>query len=660
MQSFAGRFAYFGTNFLIRAWFVLAFVGGGSFLAAHPTHAATLYLSPSSGSYEVGKTFTISVMVSSPDRAVNAYSGTITYPTDKLEMTGIGKGGSIVSLWVQEPTYSAGRASFEGITLNPGYKGGAGRLVTLTFKAKATGKALVRIVSGAVLANDGNGTNVLSGLGSGTYTLVPPVVGPPRPPAPVVPPLPPPRVVAVPAVPVITSPSHPDPTKWYALNDVIFQWDLQSGVDGVSRLMDQSLTTDPGTRSLGLFSSSTFMDVQDGIRFFHLRVRNRDGWSEAAHYAFQIDTKKPDAFTITDVTAADQNQTMRHFRFDAVDSGSGIDHYEVRLDDGTPTTWVDDGAHIYRTPAVGPGEYVLHAKAFDKAGNFLEASAAYTVKTIAPPTITDYPSLPKTGDTLFVRGTAIPDATVTVWIQKQGLPPTSRDVKSDRQGNFSFVADDKLATATYQVWATVADVFGNVSGPSDKITLVVEEPVFDVWGWLVGFFLTYRCLLVILLLLLLIAYLLWKYLTLKKKMRNEVHGAKETLHRAFELMKDDVEHQVKVLEKSKITRELSAEEDSVLQKYKKALDLETLLERVSRLIIVPRGETPTVATVDDANAMRLQDPSFYRDAENGDRVLVWSDKAVLYSMSHDALLAVLPIAGPAPAPTPPADIPPSV
>ncbi len=77
-----------------------------------------------------------------------------------------------------------------------------------------------------------------------------------------------------------------------------------------------------------------------------------------------------------------------------------------------------------------------------------------------------------------------------------------------------------------------------------------------------------------------------------------------------------------------------------------ALDPEALLKKVSRLILVKEGETPTVATVGDADALRQQQPDFYKDAKNGDRVLIWSDKAVLYSVSGDIVLAVLPISTP--------------
>src|SRR3989344_4849624 len=88
-------------------------------------HAATLGFSPSSGSYTVGSVVTANIYVSSADQAMNAASGAISFPSDKLEVTSLSKTGSIFTLWVQEPSFSnsAGTVNFEGIALNPGFTG---------------------------------------------------------------------------------------------------------------------------------------------------------------------------------------------------------------------------------------------------------------------------------------------------------------------------------------------------------------------------------------------------------------------------------------------------------------------------------------------------------------------------------------------------------
>ncbi len=74
-------------------------------------------------------------------------------------------------------------------------------------------------------------------------------------------------------------------------------------------------------------------------------------------------------------------------------------------------------------------------------------------------------------------------------------------------------------------------------------------------------------------------------------------------------------------------------------------DLENLKTRVSQLIQVNSSEEPTIATVNDPEILRQNQPVFYKDAEVGDRLLVWSDKAVLYSTKKDKLLSVMLING---------------
>jgi LytR cell envelope-related transcriptional attenuator len=75
-------------------------------------------------------------------------------------------------------------------------------------------------------------------------------------------------------------------------------------------------------------------------------------------------------------------------------------------------------------------------------------------------------------------------------------------------------------------------------------------------------------------------------------------------------------------------------------------DLEKLVNRVATLIEINRSEEPTIATVQDPALLKTGQPEFYKEAEVGDRLLVWSDKAVLYSTSKDKLLSVMMIAEP--------------
>lgn len=72
-------------------------------------------------------------------------------------------------------------------------------------------------------------------------------------------------------------------------------------------------------------------------------------------------------------------------------------------------------------------------------------------------------------------------------------------------------------------------------------------------------------------------------------------------------------------------------------------EIASLVEKVSKLIVLPEGETPTVATVSDPEA--LKDQAFFAQAQKGDKVLIYSQakKAILYSVSLNKILNVAPL-----------------
>lgn len=139
-------------------------------LAPQSVHGASLYLSPSSGSYAIGNTITLSVFAESVNEAFNAVSGTVAIPSG-VDVVSVSSSGSIINFWVQEPSYINGSVRFEGVVLNPGYKGGGGKIATITLRAKAQGSHALSYTSASILANDGKGTNLLSGTRGATLSV---------------------------------------------------------------------------------------------------------------------------------------------------------------------------------------------------------------------------------------------------------------------------------------------------------------------------------------------------------------------------------------------------------------------------------------------------------------------------------------------------------
>lgn len=54
-----------------------------------------------------------------------------------------------------------------------------------------------------------------------------------------------------------------------------------------------------------------------------------------------------------------------------------------------------------------------------------------------------------------------------------------------------------------------------------------------------------------------------------------------------------------------------------------------ILSEVGKIIVLPPDETPQIATVTDVEKLRVNQP-FFNAAKNGDKIIVYSKKAILY------------------------------
>ena len=72
-------------------------------------------------------------------------------------------------------------------------------------------------------------------------------------------------------------------------------------------------------------------------------------------------------------------------------------------------------------------------------------------------------------------------------------------------------------------------------------------------------------------------------------------------------------------------------------------ETDALLREIGKIIVLPQGEQPVVATVSDPAALAAQ--PFFQNAKKGDKVLIYTDskKAILYDPVAKRIIEVAPV-----------------
>ncbi len=564
------------------------------------TFAANLNLSPDAGLYSVGKTFPVSVYVSTPSASINAVSGSLTFPVDKLQVVSVSKVSSILTLWVSDPSFSnsAGTVDFEGVVPNPGFIGSSGKIVTINFKVIAPGSASVKWKAGSVLANDGNGTNVLQNLNPANYSLGGAAPTTEKPPA---------QVVPVEAGGMkITSSTYPDSNKWYTESTGKFSWNVPDGVGAVRMLVGKLSNSIPSIVYEPPIDTKQVNDTGDGVWYFSLQGRTGSTWGAVSRYMFKVDSTAPESFTIKALATDDPTNPTPQFSFIATDSTSGIDHYTIETDGNSPTNWSDNASGVYTSKVLGPGKHTILAKAYDGAGNSAPAAVDFTILGIEIPKITSYTDDVSSSRPLIVKGTALPNVTVKVILSRAtslgnlfsnasaDSVPYTQTTGSDDNGSWSLsVETNKFESGVYDLSAVAIDSRGAQSFPTATKTVSINSSWWQSAGSsLIRFFAIAIPALALLFVLIIVSlHGFHRVRRTGSRLLQQVQDIERLADKAFFQLKQDVEDSVKLLEGTRNRRPLTIEEDAIIKRMRRSLsELET-----------SRNETPQAESSNSQN-----------------------------------------------------------
>ncbi len=355
--------------------------------------AADLVLSPGSGSYSVGQTFTATVRAVPGGDNVNAVEASLNFDQTKLSVVSVSKDGSVFSLWTTEPAFSnsAGTIEFGGGSPTPFTT--TSNILNITFRTLAEGVGAVSFGDSSVLAADGRGTDVFNNATGASYTVAAATTPTPTPTPTTPTPTPqqnnddseaiifgdPPRP------PEIGSQTFLDPGTWYDSTEGLFTWTLPFDVNAVAIEISDSpdnvpqdnedAIIDPPTEEFAVTKSI----LKDGIQYVSINFQNQVGWGAVTNRMLKIDTTPPEPFAINVRTGTTQS-SFPLLNFEAEDRTSGVDFYELTIASNEPIIVTPDEARLgYLLRDLEDGTYTVKVVATDFAGNVRESSEAVLI-----------------------------------------------------------------------------------------------------------------------------------------------------------------------------------------------------------------------------------------------------------------------------------------
>lgn len=337
------------------------------FAAPDGSHAATqaaTFLSPAGGTFLVGSTFDVSIILDTKGVAANTIEVELNFPADKIQVANPSIGRSIIQLWPAPPIFSnrEGKIYFVGGIPSPGVVTSQGVVLTTTFRVISPGDGEIRFGKrSSVLANDGLGTNILGQKPSAFYKfVVPPPLGP-----------------------AISSPTHPDQERWYRDTNPVFVWPKSQFTTGYSWSIDRDPSGFPDAASEGAVSTVSYQNLENGIWYFHLRERSDAVWGGVSHYIVKIDNQPPAAFRVLASPSARTTERNPVFRFFTTDALSGLDHFEMKIvplsAELAGEAFFFEVASPYQAVNMAPGRYQAVVRALDTAGNSRDEAVAMRI-----------------------------------------------------------------------------------------------------------------------------------------------------------------------------------------------------------------------------------------------------------------------------------------
>ncbi|MEL6803292.1 MAG: hypothetical protein AAFO91_05820, partial [Bacteroidota bacterium] len=317
-------------------------------------------------------------------------------------------------------------------------------------------------------------------------------------------------------------------------------------------------------------SSITLEDLDEGVQYFHLQMRNAEGWGRVTHFRLGRDSQPPERFSM-EVMEQDVTNPAIAIKLDITDGGSGIERYQISIDGAEAYDYIDEtGSSTITLPELSPGAHSVVIEAFDYAGNSIVATKTFTIAAFEKPVFTEYPTELNAGVIPVIRGATRPDALVAVSVRTLSTGSQMMyEVLSDSNGVFTVIPDAPFELGTYELMAVAVDQFGAQSEESDVVRMAVQQSGYlAVGSWAVSILSIIIPLIALLgFLVLMVLYFIRRTRVIGVYVSTETKEALSVVEREFNALKQTVQREESVLVESRPTKKLTKAESDLLKVF---------------------------------------------------------------------------------------------
>ena len=213
--------------------------------------------------------------------------------------------------------------------------------------------------------------------------------------------------------------------------------------------------------------------------------------------------------------------------------------------------------------------------AVDKAGNMTSVSLNYTVVEISAPVITEYSKKAEVGDVLKVVGTTYPSSTVEVVYVNQEGKSFTESTTSSSEGTFTVLFAKHLSVDVYEMKARVIDSRGATSVYSQpRVVIINRQSYIEIGMFIVNWL---SLILIVIIAITCITATLWysfiQFNRFRRKVKRTLAEVENTLRSNVQALHRDTEEFHSILVKAEKKRALTKEEQAILKKFKKRLEI---------------------------------------------------------------------------------------